>query len=920
PPQDMFKGTQRYAEWVASYGIEPEADTIQKLEELLTNNIYGFNPILHTIAPLFIHRGKSLAQIRTSLDITFVESVGNASATAVRNALAGKGKKENLVYLPHLGYQYIQEHPEYKDMIINPKNYECSSPVYGAVVSGRTETRQAGSPVTKIIKDDKLLGVVVKADHQPQGFEVFTAMAEPFAVSCFERKKGTKGDLHYHTAVEGPNPFGNKPRQEFMHVLKGKIRAGIYTTEFEFIDSVELGSGDSIYLIQAHQVEFLEDTIILEVKQGPYPGTREKDMVILNPPAFKKITNSRELEEAYESVWEKTTDMVAKNQAPGPFKKKDIYYITCVIPVTEFSAEMKNKLNNIRNILKEEFPELEFLPEGLLHSTVFVPVYDIPYKIEEELGKIELSYPVSEMAQGFKANLIGMLKGKKLKYNFKGLNLGPDGAIFVQGHVEDETVFDLRKALGDIYVNKDRKTPFLHISFARITKPITPAQFKRLYERVKESRNLELSEVIVSTLLLFSGKDIAGLHRIKEITIDLSDSSSPLTFAFAAYESPYYKVGGLADVIGGLPRALADMGHKVYVFIPKDYRINEQVFDVQETGVRINGAMIKSSRYHNVQFYLIDSYEFPAIYGNDYSYNINMSIFFSRTVLDALLTFNIHPDIIYTNDWHTSLIPVYRKTTYFNQPVGKRVIQMLHNIGRGYQGEFSASEFHRFGLNYGEVFHIHGMEYYGKINLLKGGTYFADANVTVSPTYAQEVQTYEGGAGLDGVFADLARQGKFFGVLNGIDTELWNPAQDKALTATYGESNLEGKYVNKRSLQERLGLNMDQNIPIIGAIGRITEQKGFNLIADIADGLRDLGAQLVILGDGPDKGLINRLKDIVGRHPGSMSASIYFDEQLARQIYAGADILLAPSLWEPCGLIQMIGQRYGTPPIVREVG
>jgi starch synthase len=399
-------------------------------------------------------------------------------------------------------------------------------------------------------------------------------------------------------------------------------------------------------------------------------------------------------------------------------------------------------------------------------------------------------------------------------------------------------------------------------------------------------------------------------------------SSSPLTFAFVSYEMyPYIKVGGLADVMGGLPRALADMGHEVYVFIPKDYRVNEEALNVRDTGIRINGAMIKSSSFHNVQVYLIDSHEFPAIYGNDYIYNINMSIFFSRTVLDTMLTLNINPDIIYTNDWHTALVPIYRKTNYHYNFVGKRVIQMLHNIGPGYQGEFSASEFQRFGLDRKNVFHINGMEHHGKINILKGGSYFADANLTVSPSYAKEIQTYEGGAGLSSVFGHLAWQGKLLGILNGIDTKLWNPAEDKALFVPYNETNLFNKYVNKALLQKRLGLKIEKEIPLVAAIGRITEQKGFNLIVDIAESLiREMGVQLVILGDGPDKGLIYQLTDIAGRHPGLMSANISFDEQLARQIYAGADTLLAPSLWEPCGMIQMYGQRYGTPPIVRVVG
>ncbi|MCF7892147.1 MAG: radical SAM protein, partial [Candidatus Omnitrophica bacterium] len=266
-PQNMLKGSRRYSEWARYYRMEPAADTIQKLETLPNNNKYGFNPYMHSITPIFIQRGKPKQKIDTSLDIVMLEGVGNASATDVRNALAGQGKKEHLAYLPYAGYRYIQSHPEYKDMLINPEKHGKSS---------------SSIALTKFIKDNRLLGILIKKDYKPEGFEVLTAMDEPFSITCFERKKDTKGNLHYHNSVQETNPFGDKLRQEFVHVLKGKIKVFVYTKEWELIDTVVLNSGDSIYLTEAHQVEFLEDTTLLEVKQGPYPSTRDEDMVINN--------------------------------------------------------------------------------------------------------------------------------------------------------------------------------------------------------------------------------------------------------------------------------------------------------------------------------------------------------------------------------------------------------------------------------------------------------------------------------------------------------------------------------------------------------------------------------------------------------------------------------------------------------------
>ncbi|MFH1355178.1 MAG: glycogen/starch synthase, partial [Candidatus Omnitrophota bacterium] len=410
-----------------------------------------------------------------------------------------------------------------------------------------------------------------------------------------------------------------------------------------------------------------------------------------------------------------------------------------------------------------------------------------------------------------------------------------------------------------------------------------------------------------------------------------SKSSSPLTFVFVAYEMyPYLKIGGLGDVTFGLPRALADMGHKVYVIIPKDYRVEEEKLGVVDTGVKVNGAFIKESQIYGVKVYLIDRDDFPNIYGLDDIYNLNMSIFFNRTVLATLQRFNIKPDIIYANDWQTALTPMYLKTIYREIfPKMPKIIFMIHNAGAfGYQGIYPIDEFYRFGLDHmrTEVLHIDGMWHNDKLNLLKAGAFFADMGIPVAPTFAKEIQGLEEVEGLDlgGLeksFSALAKWDRLKGILNGIDTNEWNPATDKDLAYNYDISSIDNKSLNKQQLLKELNWAGKNNIPLIGAIGRITYQKGFDLLANAAERIvKKLKARLVILGSGEDQDTIEHFKALEKRFAGSVRLENKYSEQLARKLYAGLDMVIVPSRWEPCGLVQLIAQRYGTIPIVRATG
>jgi starch synthase len=414
-------------------------------------------------------------------------------------------------------------------------------------------------------------------------------------------------------------------------------------------------------------------------------------------------------------------------------------------------------------------------------------------------------------------------------------------------------------------------------------------------------------------------------------------TSRPLNLLVAASEAiPYAKTGGLADVAGALPQEFAKLGHDVILLLPgyrdvhrsgrtfrpvvslpvqtphglADAVIEEDVILVEEQRMRV--WAIKHDPY----------FDRPGLYqeaGRDYPDNLDRFVFFCRAVLAAMTYLRTEQrwsaDLLHLHDWQTALCAVYLKS---GDPIGTpaspvKTVLTLHNIG--YQGLFPASEFSKTGLA-SSFFTPQSLEFYGSLNLLKGGMMFSDYLTTVSPTYAKEILTPEGGFGLDGVLRN--RQAQFTGILNGIDVGLWNPETDPHLPATYSARNRENKRLCKRALREEFKLPQTTD-PLLAVIGRMAPQKGFDLIEAAIPQLMTLAMQLVILGTG-DPALEDSFKALQARYPDRIGLRIGFDEGLAHRIEGGADMLVMPSRYEPCGLSQLYSLRYGTIPIVSRTG
>ncbi|PLV58374.1 glycogen synthase [Thermotoga sp. KOL6] len=402
--------------------------------------------------------------------------------------------------------------------------------------------------------------------------------------------------------------------------------------------------------------------------------------------------------------------------------------------------------------------------------------------------------------------------------------------------------------------------------------------------------------------------------------------------AFVSYEVfPFAKVGGLADVAGTLPKYLEKQGIEVFVIMPKHKLVEKNAekfgYKLEKVVSEIAVSHVKTDEKFDVYestlpgsnvktFFVANEYYFSAdeVYaGPDLG---EQSIFFSAATLDLLKHLDLKPDIVHVNDWQTALIPVYLKTLYRDDPFFSKTASVftIHNLG--YQGVFDPRYLSFAGLpDY--VFTIDGLEFYGQINFLKGGIVFSDVINTVSPTYAKEIQTEEYGEKLDGVLRMRAKD--LYGILNGIDYELYNPATDKRIYVNYDVNRIELKWENKVKLQEELGLPVRKEIALLGLISRLVPQKGLDLLIDIMDYLTLFDLQIVILGTGDDL-YENALRKFQEKYPERVSTNIKFDVDLAQKIYAGADIFLMPSRYEPCGLGQMFSMRYGTVPVVRYTG
>jgi starch synthase len=393
---------------------------------------------------------------------------------------------------------------------------------------------------------------------------------------------------------------------------------------------------------------------------------------------------------------------------------------------------------------------------------------------------------------------------------------------------------------------------------------------------------------------------------------------------------PFAKTGGLAEVASALPDALARLGHDVTIVMPS-YQGIEIIGTPEFRGTIQLGTRRQTVTVHTrplrdkVSVAFINAPELfdrDGLYGNaagDFPDNAWRFAVFSRATLEYIRARRQRPSIIHGHDWQAGLVPVYQKMNFANDAVvgGVPVVFTIHNLA--FQGLFPPATATEIGLGW-EVLDVQAMEYWGQISYLKGGINFSEKITTVSPTYAREIVQPELGFGFDGVLRRRAND--LVGILNGIDTERWNPAQDAYVGAPFSASNPGGKQNAKKALLDAVGLLRNEEAlkrPVIGLVSRLTDQKGFDLVAAAADRLMALETTWVMLGSG-EYAYEELWRALAKRHPDRVSATIGFDERLAHLIEAGADIFLMPSRFEPCGLNQMYSLRYGTVPVVRATG
>jgi len=392
--------------------------------------------------------------------------------------------------------------------------------------------------------------------------------------------------------------------------------------------------------------------------------------------------------------------------------------------------------------------------------------------------------------------------------------------------------------------------------------------------------------------------------------------------------SPYSSTGGLGNVVGSLSNEQARAGHRVSVISPRYRSVRMDGFTRLDAAIEVpigegsvtSGVWTKASA-DSATLYLLD---IPELYDRDGLYGADNGIFvdnfarftaLSRGALETVLALELDADILHLHDWHAALVPVYAKSLYAPSAAlrDSRSVLTIHNLA--YQGRFSLADAWLTGLP-DHLFHAGLLEYFGDINCLKGGILAADAVTAVSPRYAEEIRTPEFGCGIDGELR--ARAGDLTGIINGIDTETWDPATDPHLAQPFSADDPGGKAVNKTALRDELAL-VDDSAPLIGIVSRLADQKGIDLAAAAIPSLVESGAQWAILGTGePD--VEASLLALQRELPDRVAVRIDFDTRLAHRIFAAADFMLMPSRFEPCGLNQMYSLRYGAIPIVSAVG
>ncbi|MDR1532875.1 MAG: glycogen synthase GlgA [Clostridiales bacterium] len=404
----------------------------------------------------------------------------------------------------------------------------------------------------------------------------------------------------------------------------------------------------------------------------------------------------------------------------------------------------------------------------------------------------------------------------------------------------------------------------------------------------------------------------------------MSVNTNKLKVLIVATEvNPYAKSGGLGDVAGSLPGSLRRLGVDARVVMPKYKFINQEYLRrcsyagsfFTKLGWRSQSASIYRMD-GDAPIYLIENdYYFgrDGFYG--YGDDFERFAFFSKAAVEFLNEVEFQPDVIHFNDWQTALGTVYLKDQYSRYLFYSKIksLYSVHNLQ--YQGVFGRDILNTVDLNDG-YYNSSQLEFYGNISFMKAGLVYADAVGTVSETYSKEIQTPNYGFGMDGILR--SRAGDLYGILNGIDNDKYNPAADPRLYACYDTKRIGAKYANKRALQKHLGLP-DRDVPMIGIISRLANQKGFDLISVAMEELISKDIQIVVLGTG--EGRYEELfRHMSWRAKDKVSANIFFDDDLARKIYASSDIFLMPSLFEPCGLGQLFAMRYGSVPIVRKTG
>lgn len=392
-----------------------------------------------------------------------------------------------------------------------------------------------------------------------------------------------------------------------------------------------------------------------------------------------------------------------------------------------------------------------------------------------------------------------------------------------------------------------------------------------------------------------------------------------MKITFCASEMvPFAKTGGLADVLGALPLALEELKHQVIVILPRYKAVREDKFKLIRAKDDISYAVIGK----NIKVYFIEHpgyFQRDFLYGDkagDYPDNLDRFSYYCKRALVLLKEINFSPQIIHCHDWQAALVPVFLKNLFLGNSFyrGIKTLFTIHNIG--YQGLFPKTEFPKLGLSW-SLFSLDTLEFYDKINILKGGLIFSDLINTVSATYSKEIQTKEFGFGLQGILAE--RKDSLFGIINGLDYGVWNPESDGFIAKNYSLKNIAEKVKDKLDLQKACNLPAKKEVPLFGIVSRLAEQKGFDILAEGILDMVKLKLQLVILGTGDQK-YHTLLEEISEKFPQVVSLHLKFDDALAHKIYAGADIFLMPSKYEPCGLGQLISLSYGTIPLVFKTG